>query len=171
MPAKSRSQQELLAYWLRGFADGEGSVSVAPATVRIANTELVLLETAQGYLAALGITARIGQRRPPANPRWSQAWELHVCGRENLRRWQQLIGFTSPAKQEKLARALASYKRPRLPQQEIIDAYCKGDSTLQIAKRYGVTHGAIEYRLKKYGVRARDYSQAAILQWRKQKGA
>ena len=172
MPARSGKQTAFMAGWLRGFADGEGCVNghtQGTRSIVITNTELVLLETAQMYLAALGIRSRIGLRNAPLKAHWLQAWSLAVFGYQNLRRWHDLIGFASALKQERLTRVLARYKKGRLPQQEIVDAYCKGDSTLALAKRYGVTHGAIEYMLKKRGIRARDYSQAAILQWRRRK--
>ena len=50
-----------------------------------------------------------------------------------------------------------------LPEQEIIDAYVSGESTVTLAKRYSTYPSYIHRMLKLHGVVCRNHSEAALL--------
>lgn len=111
---------------LRGLFDADGSVQGAQdkgVSVRLAQSDLALLQAAQRMLARLGMNAVIYENRREAgraflpDGKGGQAHfetkaqhELVISG-ENLATYQERIGFTDVAKARRLAVALSGYKR------------------------------------------------------------
>lgn len=112
--------------FLRGLFDADGSVQGSQAkgiSVRLAQSNLSILEAVQRMLARLGIIAKLYQERRPAGDRLlpdsdrnlapypCQAQHELIIAKDNLQVFQQLIGFQEPAKAAKLADLLDGYKR------------------------------------------------------------
>ncbi len=103
----SLSRRSLVA-WLRSFYDCEGWVEVQPRKSRLIGVESINysgLLSIKNALFSLGILS--GSITPHKN---RSIWRLSVCGKENLQRFQQRIGFLHPLKKKKLEQALLSYK-------------------------------------------------------------
>ncbi len=92
--------------WLRAFFDCEGWVENQPAKSRLIGLEccnkkgIIQIKDA---LHQLGIASQLNKKKNRT------IWRLTICGKENLRRYQDLIGFLHPEKQQKLEEAIASY--------------------------------------------------------------
>ncbi|MBF2088685.1 MAG: ribonucleoside-triphosphate reductase, adenosylcobalamin-dependent [Synechococcales cyanobacterium K44_A2020_017] len=112
--------------FLRGLFDADGSVQGSQAkgvSVRLAQSNLSILEAVQRMLARLGIIAKLYQERRPAGdrllpdsdrnpaPYHCQAQHELIIANDNLQVFQQLIGFQEPTKAAKLAELLDGYKR------------------------------------------------------------
>jgi ribonucleoside-diphosphate reductase alpha chain len=125
-PAVERCSSAFYRGFLRGFFDSDGSVQgsrTKGVSVRLAQSELLRLEAVQRMLLRLGIASviykdrrRQGTGRLPdgrggyAGYSIQPQHELVVSG-DNLRRFQELVGFGDSDKAAKLARLLDSYKR------------------------------------------------------------
>jgi ribonucleoside-diphosphate reductase alpha chain len=111
---------------LRGLFDTDGSVQGTQAkgvSVRLAQSDLRLLQSAQRMLLRLGIASRIypgrrgagtttlpdGRGGHPQFPTRAQH-ELIVSG-ENLLRFHDLVGFADSSKAARLRQALVAYRR------------------------------------------------------------
>src|SRR3990167_5018320 len=95
------------AMWLRGFADGEGSVSKPQAeglrsserTIFLCNTEEILIEKACKILGKLDIPYYV-RKKKMVNKK--PIWLIYISHQENLVKWRDKIGFTSLKKKERL---------------------------------------------------------------------
>ncbi|QNU63480.1 LAGLIDADG family homing endonuclease [Vreelandella titanicae] len=112
--------------FLRGFFDADGSVQGTQekgVSVRLAQSDLARLEAVQRMLQRLGVIATLYQDRRSAAKRHlpdgkggHRAYntlpqhELMISG-DNLRRFEDLIGFGDHDKQIKLEKLLGSYQR------------------------------------------------------------
>jgi intein-encoded DNA endonuclease-like protein len=113
------------AKYIRGFADGEGSVIFGWShktkngkkyrqrnrSIKLSNTNKELLLTIKKMLENLEIKShlyidtRAGVRRSTKD-----SWSLVVLGKENFERFQNTIGFTEQRKRERLQRMVSSYR-------------------------------------------------------------
>jgi ribonucleoside-diphosphate reductase alpha chain len=123
-----RSSSSFHAALLRGLFDTDGSVQGAQTkgvSVRLAQSDLALLEAAQRMLLRLGVAATIYRERRPAGSRAMPdgrggvktypiraQHELVISG-ENLSVFSERVGFCDTEKSARLTNALASYKRKR----------------------------------------------------------
>jgi len=121
-----RASSEFYRGLLRGLFDTDGSVQGTHAkgiSVRLAQSELPLLEAAQRMLLRLGIVSSIYAERRPAGStllpdgRGGRSYyptraqhELIISG-ENLRFFRERVGFEDTDKRARLDAALAKYKR------------------------------------------------------------
>ncbi len=121
-----RGSSDLYAGMLRGLFDTDGWVQGSQekgVSVRLAQSNLPLLEAAQRMLLRLGIASRIyRERRPEGVTRLPDGrggereypvraqHELVVAG-ENLERFADVVGFTDSAKALRLATLLSQYRR------------------------------------------------------------
>ncbi len=125
-PALESCSSDFYRGFLRGLFDSDGSVQGGQSkgvSVRLAQSDLPMLEAVQRMLCRLGIASRIYRNRRPAGQRplpdgrgghrlyETRAQHELVIASENLERYDQLIGFKDSAKQERLGRTLAGYKR------------------------------------------------------------
>ena len=125
-PAMERASSEFYRGFLRGLFDADGSVQGTQAkgvSVRLAQSDLSLLEAVQRMLLRLGINSRLYKDRRAVGhvclpdgrggmadyPTRAQH-ELVVSG-ENLIQFQALVGFADRDKAARLERALAAYRR------------------------------------------------------------
>ena len=125
-PEVERGSSDLYAGVLRGLFDTDGSVQGSQqkgVSVRLAQSDLALLQAAQRMLLRLGIASRLYRDRRPAGtallpdgrggereyPTRAQH-ELTVSG-ESLERFAELVGFTDQAKALRLAALLSQYGR------------------------------------------------------------
>jgi len=85
--------------FLRGFADGDGSVyhNGKNKSVRLYNNKQSLIEYCQHLLAQLNIYSHIHQRKDGSNQ-----VELIIERIEDIKKWRNLIGFIIQRKQQKL---------------------------------------------------------------------
>ncbi len=125
-PDVERQSSDFYRGFLRGVFDCDGSVQGTQqkgVSVRLAQSDLPMLEAVQRMLLRLGIATSIYQNRRSAGERLmpdgrggnrlyshKAQHELVVAG-ENLTRYNEVIGFSDTAKSERLAATLASYKR------------------------------------------------------------
>ncbi len=103
-PAIERSSSEFYRGFLRGLFDTDGSVQgnqLKGVSVRLAQSDLKLLEGAQRMLLRLGIASSMYERAQH---------ELVITG-ENVARFAELIGFADTVKRARLTRLLGGYKR------------------------------------------------------------
>jgi ribonucleoside-diphosphate reductase alpha chain len=103
-PAIERASSEFYRGFLRGLFDTDGSVQgnqLKGVSVRLAQSDLGLLEGAQRMLLRLGIASSMYERAQH---------ELVITG-ENVARFAELVGFADTVKRARLARLLGSYKR------------------------------------------------------------
>lgn len=111
---------------LRGLFDTDGSVQGSQTkgiSIRLAQSNLPLLEATQRMLLRLGIASVLYRERRPAGQRLMpdgrggqraypiQAQHELIISGENLQRFQTLVGFADHDKQSRLSRLLASYRR------------------------------------------------------------
>ena len=121
-----RTSSAFYAGFLRGLFDADGTVIGSQekgVSVRLAQSNLELLQAAQRMLLRLGIASTIYQNRRPAEYRpmpdgqgglkeyWTKAQHELVISNSNLFVFQNRISFSDPDKAIKLADKLASYKR------------------------------------------------------------
>ena len=111
---------------LRGLFDTDGSVQGAQAkgvSVRLAQSDLSALQSAQRMLLRLGIASTIYQNRRPVSVRalpngrggrsdyaTAAQHELVISG-DNLTVFADRVGFSDTQKSERLTEALSSYRR------------------------------------------------------------
>jgi len=103
--------------FLRGLFDADGSVQGSRAEgvgVRLARSDLALLQRAQRMLARLGVLSTVDPEPRPAGSSRDDAveeqHELLVSG-ANLQTFAERVGFGDAAKRLRLADALAAYRR------------------------------------------------------------
>ena len=99
--------KENLSYWLRAFFDCEGWVENQPAKSRLIGADCCNeagLLSIQETLKKFGIFSSIKKKNERT------IWRLVICDLENLKRFQEHIGFLHPQKKQKLIEAINSYK-------------------------------------------------------------
>jgi len=104
-PAIERGSSEFYRGFLRGLFDTDGSVQgtqMKGVSIRLAQSDVMMLEGVQRMLLRLGIASTIYRNR--AQP------GLVVTG-ENVARFSDTIGFNDTVKRARLAGLLGSYKR------------------------------------------------------------
>lgn len=125
-PAIEQASYAFYQGFLRGLFDADGSVQGSQekgVSVRLAQSDLGLLEAVQRMLLRLGIASTIYQERRPAGERllpdsqrqpkayFCKAQHELAIANDNLQIFAELIGFLDEAKQEKLTELLGAYKR------------------------------------------------------------
>ena len=125
-PAVEQTSSEFYRGFLRGYFGADGTVvgdQAKGVSVRLAQSSIDRLESVQRMLLRLGIASRIYRERRPAgfsmlpdsqgNPAEYAIQSQHelVVANENIVRFSDLIGFEDVAKQGKLDRLLAGYRR------------------------------------------------------------
>lgn len=125
-PAMERGSSVFCAGLLRGLFDADGSVQGGQdkgVSIRLAQSDLPLLQTVQRMLQRLGVVSAIYTERRPAglralpDGRGGQALyatqsqhELVISG-DNLKVFADHIGFEDDAKAERLQASLSAYRR------------------------------------------------------------
>jgi ribonucleoside-diphosphate reductase alpha chain len=125
-PAMEKTSSAFAVGLLRGLFDADGSVQGAQdkgVSVRLSQSELSLLQTAQRMLLRLGIASTLYQNRRLAQARNlpdgrgglklydTQAQHELVISGDNLRVYADRIGFADTEKSKRLEQALGSYRR------------------------------------------------------------
>ena len=121
-----QGSSDFYRHFLQGLFDADGSVQGTTAkgiSVRLAQSDLTVLQAAQRMLLRLGIASTLYRNRRAAgttllpNGKGGKAMydtrsqhELVISG-DNLQQYQSCIGFADTAKREKLALLLKSYQR------------------------------------------------------------
>jgi ribonucleoside-diphosphate reductase alpha chain len=125
-PALEKTSSDCYRGFLRGLFDADGSVQGTQnkgVSVRLAQSDLPRLETAQRMLLRLGIASTLytdrrvaGTRQLPDGKGGMAEYttlaqhELVIAG-ENLLQFQNQVGFADSDKAARLARLLSNYKR------------------------------------------------------------
>lgn len=92
--------------WLRAFFDCGGWVENQPAKSRLIGLECCNekgIEQIKDALYRLGIYSQLAKKKSRT------IWRLTICGKENMNKFQETIGFLHPEKKRKLEEAIASY--------------------------------------------------------------
>lgn len=125
-PRMERASSKFYCGFLRGLFDADGSIQGAQekgVSVRLAQSDLPLLETVQRMLLRLGIASHLYRNRRSAGTSLlpdgqggkreyatKPQHELVVSG-ENLARFSELVGFADSDKATRLQNALSRYRR------------------------------------------------------------
>ncbi len=125
-PKVELASYEFYRGFLRGLFDADGSVQGTQQkgiSVRLAQSNLELLEAVQRMLLRVGIVSTIYQNRRDAGMRllpdsnrelaeyYCQAQHELVIANDNIAVFQEIIGFQEPDKSKKLDDLMAGYKR------------------------------------------------------------
>jgi ribonucleoside-diphosphate reductase alpha chain len=125
-PTMEMSSSDFYRGFLRGFFDADGSVQGhrnKGVSVRLSQSDLQRLEVVQRMLLRLGIVSNLYRNRKPAketmlpdgkgghSPYRTKPQHELVISKENLKRFNDLIGFSHTVKAEKLGRMLHDYNR------------------------------------------------------------
>lgn len=107
LPKKLNKNQK--AIWIRAFADCDGTVYNKNYTryVAIDSINLKGLKQISNVLDEFGIKNKIYDIKYKGNI----SYRLKISKKENLIKFEKLIGFNHPKKKEKLKQAIKSYKR------------------------------------------------------------
>ncbi|NKQ34994.1 MAG: hypothetical protein HF973_05180 [Chloroflexi bacterium] len=140
------------AGFLRGLFDADGTVIGSQAkgvSVRLAQSNLELLQAVQRMLLRLGINGVIYQNRREAGYQmlpdgrggskeyWTKAQHELVISNDNIQVFQQRVGFSDPDKAAKLADKVAQYRRT--PNRERFTARIKSVTPLGYEDVYDCT--------------------------------
>jgi DNA gyrase subunit A len=101
-----RSPQAVVAAFLSGLYEGDGSVERSGRSllrVGLCAKNRTMLRQVQAVLLRFGIVSALSEEKTRGTHR------LGIVGQDNLRRFQEKIGFASEVKQAALADALATY--------------------------------------------------------------
>jgi ribonucleotide reductase, class II len=125
-PAVEVTSSEFHRGFLRGLFDADGSVQGTQTngvSVRLSQSNLATLEAVQRMLLRLGMASVIYRDRRSAGYRqlpdghggtaayWTQAQHELVLAEDNLQEFARVIGFSDPAKSEKLLGLIDGYRR------------------------------------------------------------
>lgn len=117
---------EFYCGFLQGLFDADGSVQgsqLKGISVRLAQSDLLMLQAVQRMLMRLGIVSKLYRDRRPAQVRLMpdsdrnlaeyncKAQHELVIANDNLVEFASLIGFQDPTKQKKLTDLLSNYQR------------------------------------------------------------
>ena len=100
------SPQAVVAAFLRGLYEGDGSVERSGHSllrVGLCAKNRALLRDVQTVLLRFGIVASLGEGKARGT------FRLGIVGQDNLRRFEEKIGFVSQTKQDALAGAIAAF--------------------------------------------------------------
>lgn len=125
-PAIERTSSAFYSGFLRGLFDADGTVigdQQKGVSVRLAQSNLALLQAAQRMLLRLGIASTVYENRREAGYRdlpdgkgglqsyWTQAQHELVIANDNIFEFRNRIGFSDPDKAARLAEKIAAYRR------------------------------------------------------------
>jgi hypothetical protein len=161
-----------MAGWLRGFFDGEGSISYRKTSngtkhttycLSVTNTDFALMDICQLYLETLGI--EFGEWKIRVKPNRKPIRTLHVARAADVLRFAQLVGFGAPAKAARLAEAVAWINREPVDEQrapEVIRLWKEGHSLRCIDKQLGLKtghHNRLGAVLRSHGINVTKYGK------------
>jgi len=126
-----RSPVEVQASFLRGLFDTDGSCTGGAIILTSSSSKMVY--EVQQLLLGMGIVSRRHKVRDAVpSKKWAPYHRIEIYGASDRQRFQQMIGFTVPAKRDGLARSVAQGSRSksnvgRVPngQQLVIDLRAK----------------------------------------------
>lgn len=151
-PEIERTSSAFYAGFLRGLFDADGAVigeQEKGVSVRLAQSDLPLLQAVQRMLLRLGVNSVIYQNRRDAGLRllpdgkgglkeyWNKAQHELVIANDNIQEFQQRVGFSEPAKAAKLSERIAAYQRT--PNRERFTARIKSITPLGYKDVYDCT--------------------------------
>jgi ribonucleotide reductase, class II len=125
-PKVEAASYDFYCGFLRGLFDADGSVQGTQQkgiSVRLAQSNLELLQAVQRMLLRIGIASTVYKNRRDAGMRilpdsnrelaeyYCQAQHELVIANDNLATYQDLVGFQEPHKAERLATLIAGYQR------------------------------------------------------------
>ena len=99
---------EELKCWLKSYFDCDGWVAVQKAKSRVIGLESINkvgLEQIRNSLLKFGINASDVKKRKNRN-----IWSIHICGKDDLLKFKENIGFLHPRKNDRLLEAISSYE-------------------------------------------------------------
>lgn len=102
-----RLSNTYLRAWLRAFFDCESWVENRPAKSRLIGLDCCNetgILSIQKSLKHLGIDSNVRKKKNRS------IWSLTICGQDDLKMFQRMIGFLHPNKKQKLVGALNSYR-------------------------------------------------------------
>lgn len=105
------SDDELLSYYLKGIFDAEGSISPRIRAVSLMIHNKKALDKISLALLRLGIVSSLNK--------CNKHWRIMICGKDNLERFVQKIGFSSPEKNQLLHKIISTIKKSYAPTEVI----------------------------------------------------
>jgi hypothetical protein len=153
-----KSEREAAA-WLSGIIDGEGSVSMRPVRgsrsfvreIRVTNTDEKLLAGVTAALDLLGVAWIRYDRSERERLGTKPIFDIVVSRKANLERLAATLTLRS-AKADQLDHMLGSWIRPGVPPEGELRAMVATEGDAAIARRFGVTPGAVWSWRRKYGI-------------------
>lgn len=124
--AETYTSSEFYKGFLRGFFDADGSVQGSTCkgvSLRLAQSNIKILEAVQRMLARFGILSTIYKDRRPEKETLlpdgkngrafykTQPQHELVISKDNIKVYEEKIGFSDKVKEDKLTKILASYSR------------------------------------------------------------
>lgn len=145
-----QGNRKLVANYLRGFADSEGSLNEVSRAILLCNTNREGLKHVMRLLRD-----KIGLKYGKVS---LVSKGLAIYGRRNLQIFSEVVGFSIRKKQEKLLHVLRSYAPSRKSKKVcwnkkvLKELYLKGLSTVDIAREFGISPTTVSYWMKKFGI-------------------
>jgi len=169
---------ETASAYLAAMIDGEGTVAIpAPSNrnrvVRITNTDWGLIEAVAECCDVLCVDVRIVERAGTKRPaHWARAWDVVISKREALERLLAMVPLRSTKKLERLKAIVETYRPRRPTPAELHQWYIVEQRSFAEIMR--ITHakstGTVAGWLRRAGIKARDHSDAGLLNWKNRKG-
>ena len=101
----------ITAGYIRGFTDGEGTISKAAYAVYIYNTDLEILEKMSSFLNEIEIKSSIEEVKRKNQPKaYKKAYVLRIKGIENLVKFHDKIGLSITSKSNLLIKRIRARK-------------------------------------------------------------
>lgn len=149
VPSFVLKNDEMIAKFLRGFADSEGTV-IPHGRIALYSSNRQGLEQVRAMLTKLGLVYGKVEISGDA---------LNICAKRNFKIFHEKIGFSIRRQRERLLKSLEKYGRRRKwiefhdLERTLYNLYWeKGLSTRQIARRIGVDGSSICRWMKKFGI-------------------
>lgn len=142
---------DFMCGWLRGFFDGEGSISFKVFVkgkkhtsyyLTVGNTDIVLMNKCKHYLDRLGIGHTKFEYRKRENRK--RFYILHICKAIDVLKFYDLIGFNSPEKQARLETTINWITRDKKYYRigEVVELRRNGCSFRDIVKKMNLKEGS-----------------------------
>jgi hypothetical protein len=142
---------EQAAAYLAAMIDGEGWIGEPKNKrnrgVRIANTDPALISAIIECCMVLDLHYTV-TRAAGAKPHWASQATVHIGGLRSLERVQQLCPIRAPAKQDRLARTLPTFRQP-VDIMAVNHMRNQGMTLKAIAQELGVSYKRVRFAVKR----------------------
>lgn len=124
------------------------------------NTDMAIINRCREYLSHFEIHHVMNPRKKMSKPNWKQTYIVMIYRQEDILKFSEAIGFSSPKKVEKLANAIQWINRPRTKydiEELKLMHWRDGLSFRGIAKELGLKgRSGIKYLFDRHNIPRRD---------------